>query len=368
MTKAQIDAIGPRTDLPRDKRLHLETVKLHSILANVKLLLAHAAESGYQLDAKTVSAIEVAREKYNKGIWTQEIATEFWPAYSLLCATIKPVTADSINASTAENLNRTIGVYRRFAYLLLFFIVPVSVFLFVHAGMSNDISERVEANNELALQLSALLDPPQIGTNGGVKEDEPFPGGNEVLSRLQQFTTTSRLLFERAKILNYLINEFEPIPSFAPLPSVIDSSPKALEIRNNIEPTKGQLKGEFFAQLGKYQQVRAFAKNVQQANLIIYGAFSAYVLPVAYAALGACAYALRTMSAQTVARTYLPSHHVFARVVIALIAGLVVGLFNNFTQGITLSPLAIAFIVGYAVEIFFSFLDAFLETLKKVRS
>jgi flagellar biosynthesis protein FliQ len=74
------------------------------------------------------------------------------------------------------------------------------------------------------------------------------------------------------------------------------------------------------------------------------------------------------MSAQTVARTYLPSHHVFARVVIALIAGLVVGLFNNFTQGITLSPLAIAFIVGYAVEIFFSFLDAFLETLKKVRS
>jgi hypothetical protein len=49
--------------------------------------------------------------------------------------------------------------------------------------------------------------------------------------------------------------------------------------------------------------VRAFAKNVQQANLVIYGAFSAYVLPVAY-----------------------------------------------------------------AVEVFFSFLDAFLETLKKVHS
>jgi hypothetical protein len=396
MTKAQTDATGHRIDVPRDKRAHREHVKLQSILANVELLLAHAAESGYQLDAKTVSAIEVAREKYSKGIWTQEIAAEFWPAYSLLCATIKPVTAESINASTAENLNRTIGVYRRFTYFLLIFIVPVSVFLFVHAGMSNDISEKINSNNELALQLSALLDPPQTVLGSSAKDDEIMPGGNEILSRLQQFTTASRLLLERATLLNYLINEFEPKPSitahrlsFAPpkpslaykpfselkIPFAFERKPsevvidsKALEIRNEIEPTKAQLKGEFFAQLGKYQQVRAFARNVQQANLIIYGAFSAYVLPVAYAALGACAYALRTMSAQTMARTYLPSHQVFARVVIALIAGLVVGLFNNFTGGISLSPLAIAFIVGYAVEIFFSFLDAFLETLKKVRS
>jgi hypothetical protein len=402
MNKAHTDTIGHKSDSPRERRSHLENAKLQSILANVELLLAHAAESGYPLDAKTVSAIEVAREKYSKGIWTQEIAAEFWPAYSLLCATIKPVTAESINASTAENLNKTIGVYRRFSYFLLFIIVPVSVFLFVHAGMSNDISDKVNSNNELALQLSALLDPPQASNNDREKDNLIFPGGNDILSRLQHFTTTSRLLLERAKIMNYLINEFEPKPSFvvpkvsfvppkSPLafqPSlepiipfafkpkppfesslsevVIDA--KALEIRNEIEPTKAQLKGEFFSQLGKYQQVRAFAKNVQQANFIIYGAISAYVLPVLYAALGACAYALRTMSAQTMARTYLPSHHVFARVVIALIAGLVVGLFNNFTQGISLSPLAIAFIVGYAVEIFFSFLDAFLETLKKVRS
>src|SRR4051794_15797699 len=99
MDKAQTDALVHKHDSPREKRSHLESAKLHSILANVELLLAHAAESGYPLDAKTVSAIEVAREKFNKGIWTQEIATEFWPAYSLLCATIKPVTAESINAS-----------------------------------------------------------------------------------------------------------------------------------------------------------------------------------------------------------------------------------------------------------------------------
>jgi hypothetical protein len=31
------------------------------------------------------------------------------------------------------------------------------------------------------------------------------------------------------------------------------------------------------------------------------------------------------------------------------------------------SPLAIAFLVGYAVEVFFSFLDAFVHTFERVR-
>jgi hypothetical protein len=74
------------------------------------------------------------------------------------------------------------------------------------------------------------------------------------------------------------------------------------------------------------------------------------------------------MSQQIHARTYTPTHVEFARIIIALIAGLVVGLFGNFTQGISLSPLAVAFLVGYGVETFFSFLDTLLETLRKVRS
>jgi len=41
----------------------------------------------------------------------------------------------------------------------------------------------------------------------------------------------------------------------------------------------------------------------------------------------------------------------------------VVGLFTNFnvTQGGSLSPLALAFLVGYAVDVFFSFLEGLLR-------
>jgi hypothetical protein len=46
-----------------------------------------------------------------------------------------------------------------------------------------------------------------------------------------------------------------------------------------------------------------------------------------------------------------------------MIRGTIVGLFSNFWQGISLQPLAIAFLVGYGVEVFFAFLDKLLQSL-----
>jgi len=66
----------------------------------------------------------------------------------------------------------------------------------------------------------------------------------------------------------------------------------------------------------------------------------------------------------------MPSVANSARFLIAAIGGAVVGLFNNFTitQGASIPPLAIAFLVGYAVDVFFSFLEGFLQAFTKTRS
>jgi hypothetical protein len=181
------------------------------------------------------------------------------------------------------------------------------------------------------------------------------------VAALQQFATAVRFLYGRARLLDHFVLDAErdPLDAFSPA-----DRHTALELPVRLV----DIQAAGFDKIVTYQEIRAFAKNVQQMNLVLYGAITAYVLPILYALLGACAYALRSLSEQTLARTYQTSYASFARIIIALIAGLVVGLFNNFSQGISLSPLAIAFLVGYAVEIFFSFLDAFLETLKKVRS
>jgi putative flippase GtrA len=57
----------------------------------------------------------------------------------------------------------------------------------------------------------------------------------------------------------------------------------------------------------------------------------------------------------------------WARFLIAGIGGAVVGLFSNFTitQGASISPLAIAFLVGYAVDVFFAFLEGLLQAFSR---
>ena len=102
---------------------------------------------------------------------------------------------------------------------------------------------------------------------------------------------------------------------------------------------------------------------------MFYGAVDTCLLPVLYALLGTCAYLLRTFEKEMASRTYVPSSANSARFLIAAISGGVVGLFNNLTavQGASVPPLAIAFLAGYAVDVFFSFLESLIATFSKTR-
>jgi len=119
-----------------------------------------------------------------------------------------------------------------------------------------------------------------------------------------------------------------------------------------------------------YQEVRLYATNVQDQASVFWGAISTCILPVLYALLGACAAVLRAFSKQVEARTFAPSYATPARFVIAAIGGGIVGLFNNFSigQALSLSPLAVAFLIGYAADIFFSFLEGSMQNLGKAKS
>jgi hypothetical protein len=80
--------------------------------------------------------------------------------------------------------------------------------------------------------------------------------------------------------------------------------------------------------------------------------------------LGAAAFLLRQDESEISTRTFTRSHRHIPRYLIAGIGGLVIGQFN-FSQGVALSPLALAFLVGYAVDVFFSFLEGLLQSFKR---
>ena len=119
-----------------------------------------------------------------------------------------------------------------------------------------------------------------------------------------------------------------------------------------------------------YQDVRSFAQSVVDDVSVFYGAITICILPVLYALLGTCAYLLRSFEQDMSNRTFIRAHADSPRFLIAGIGGAVVGLFNNFTisQGASIPPLAIAFLVGYAVDVFFSFLEGLIQTFSKSKT
>jgi hypothetical protein len=336
-------------------------------LADAKLLLRHAAEVGLEPQSNVACEIQAAEDANDQGAWSPQISQNFWLSYSKLCTAVKPVTAESLRACAGGSLQKALNWYRWGTICLIVVILPLSVFLFVNTSISNEIDQIIKENDLLLLTLRERINSlssvqPQSVTPQpqSVTPQPQSVRESDAVTTLQQFAATNRVLYSRANLLNWF-HETDPLANYSE-----EQKKTILELPVPL-PLEGISNAAIF-KIQWYQNFRAYAKEVQQSNLVLFGALTAYVLPILYALLGALAYALRALAQEATARTYIQSSATFARIIIALIAGLVVGLFNNLTQGISLSPLGIAFLVGYGVELFFSLLDAFLETLKKVRT
>jgi hypothetical protein len=257
--------------------------------------------------------------------------------------------------------------------------------MFINTSISNDVGNLLKENDaaviaihEQLVNYQSALD--QIAQNSGEHPNQNGSPRNlagvsqalaapSLIEKLAQFARVSRQIFAESQVLNFFVLKAASPPWWTDAPEDVRRENLELNVRTGDASDKSfpSIINEGFQKLSVYQDIRAFAKLTQQMNLVIYGAITAYVLPVAYSLLGACAFVLRNMAARTDTETYRRSYFDRARLIIALIAGTVVGLFNNFTQGVSVSPLAIAFLVGYAVEVFFSFLDAFVHTFERVR-
>jgi hypothetical protein len=356
-------------------------------LNETHMLLAYAASTGITIDSDVSEAIAHARAAHERQNWNADIEAKFWPAKSKLSLSVKPVTVDSLAAGTVGAAANATRRYFLWTVILSAIIVPISIVMFINTAVSNDVGNLLKENDTAAIAVheqlvnyQSALDQATRTTGDRANQNgnaANLPGMSQALlspnlvERLAQFARVSRQLFAESQVLNFFVLHAAPEPDWAGDGKETKRANLELDVRAGDRA--GDVKfpsitDQGFEKLATYQDIRAFARQTQQLNLVIYGAITAYVLPVAYALLGACAFALRNMAAQTGTKTYQPSYINRARLIIALIAGTVVGLFNNFTQGVSVSPLAIAFLVGYAVEVFFSFLDAFVHTFERVRN
>jgi len=351
------------------------------VLDDAMLLLTHAAETGTAVDEATRTSILSARAATNLD-WNFPGAANLLAALATLAAKLKPVTADSLRASCSSSLDPDIRILRRWTYILTVPIIFFSVLSFVSSSIATGIRTDITTANALVVKLRGEIGTPDAPT-AGTKEKPALPAGlneGEVITELQQYASTVRAIDAQSRQLNWFVLRVENDP-YAYLRSHQQSS--AIEPEEDKSQPTLRERFQLPVPLGvsdmpkaldtlttTLQDVRSFAQDVLDLVSVWYGAVTACLLPIFYALLGTCAYLLRNFEEELRTLTFVPSSKTnWARFLIAGIGGAVVGLFNfALTQGASVSPLAIAFLVGYAVDVFFSFLEGLLQTFTKSKS
>ena len=321
------------------------------------VLIEYAAEAGIEMKAEDVAAILVMAADAQANATTRGRLAAFYAALTNVAARLSPVTADTIRACASPTAARSLKRNQFWASILTALIITLSIIAFVDTSFATKLSADVDAENGRAVQLRTMLEHPDTGgcsvldTVTAQKARQ-----SEDITVLQQFAAGLRDIYGRAIKLNYFVMRIEHDPL------ELGSPQAGRRDRLQLKPGLINFDAEVVCKISAFEEVRDFAQNILLDNTVAFGAIAAYILPVAYAMLGALAFRLRAFSDTIRKRTYHPSYADSARMMAALIAGAIVSLFNGFNAQVTLSPLALAFLTGYGVEIFFTFLDTIINS------
>jgi hypothetical protein len=348
---------------------------LEDALEDAELLLGHAAVGGIEVSDEIRDSVLEARLANDTGRITEKTAAKLLKSLTSLASTVKPESAKKLRGRKDRRGPRaTIKFYGIMAGLVGGLIIAISMLTYFSSSVADKIKVDIDIANGLASKLRAELGPAPSGTPSATAQapvaatlagadkvwygSEATPPGlsdRDIISDLQQFAATMREIDSYSRQLKFFVGDFSD-PQYS-------RANGSLELKAGLDQ---RLSVELTEKVKEYQNVRTLGNSVQEKVTVYYGAIATCILPVLYALLGAGAYLLRMFEDQSKNSAAVTTNRHVARFLIAGIGGLVVGLFNNFTSsGITFSPFAVAFLVGYAADVFFTFLEGLLQIFKR---
>jgi hypothetical protein len=343
------NTVDPDTEIPSFK----------IIIRDAELLLSYAATAGITLndtDVETLtSAIQESGAATNASIGNPVDLkyADVILSYSRVAKQILPVTAFTLR-QCALVAQQTIQFYTKWGLVFVILVVSASLITFVSSIISDSIKTEIDLANSKAITLRAHL-----GTAQGENAVSPTYSEQDKLMDLQQLAISSRSIYGRAVQLHHLIF-YSGIHD--PFGNIRDDKEKIGKLFE-LDPALANPYTEFLKIVDTYQPVRAYAQNLREFVTFWYGGIAASILPVCYALLGVSAWTLRQMQMTIQARTFAGGANT-GRMLVAAIAGTVIGLFSGLfvSSGVSLSPLAWAFLAGYSSDTLFQLLDGGLRT------
>ncbi len=345
-----------------------------------ELLLAYVAQNGLEIDDAIVAVIVNSKYWLEQGEWTPEREIQFWIAFNTLAKRVSPVSVASLKAtsSTAAESNMLRNPHKKFNFYSLprgstFAKQSVSLYqkttvwvllvlLFTHSYWLSE-SMLIAPILELKQQMGKTQEQLTLAKqNPAITQLADDPQLTELNSRLSNYENLIRAHSKMVRTCKPLLSLFVACPM-----SPEESTPK--------EEPQDQLNKTAAAP----ESVLELEALLQQKKFILAN-LQLFVLPLFYGLLGAFVYVLRTLTIEIKTLTYTRESNISYRLRIQLgaLAGLAIGWFtgpnasfsldtlssealSTFSSGglstQTLSPMALAFVAGYSVDVLFALMD-----------
>jgi hypothetical protein len=320
------------------------------ITQDADVLLSYAATAGI---APLGSDVEILTDpsKLNK--------KDVLLAYSRVAVTLLPVTAFTLRKFFA-NYRQNTRFYVIGGIMLAAIVVFSSLFTFISSALADSIKSEIDMANSKTITLLAHLASPDGSLPENLNLFSPSTNYSlqDLLTDLQQFAISLRFIDSRAQQLHRLVRLL-PVTVNDPFEQIRSSQDAANLLHGmfELEP-KDPPEKNFSKVLQTYQQDRAYAQNLRDAVTFWSGGVATSILPVLYAILGVCDLSLRKMQVAIRDKTFSDSG-AKEHMVVAVIAGMMITLFSGLftTSGVSLPPLALAFLAGYSSDAFFRVLE-----------
>ncbi|AUI67684.1 hypothetical protein [Beggiatoa leptomitoformis] len=381
------------------------TAHMIRYIDEANLLITYASKKGLDIDENVISTVVSAKYWLKKREWTAEREVLFWHAFNAIAKAVYPVSVSSLRACGVFNeeelqaleqikskssklslvniqdseAKRTVKVYQAGSLFILFILLFVQVYWLM-------ASMRVSPVVKLSTQIEAI-----IAELDSIKQRVPIEQWSvdrEINNLNAQLEDLRNRLMANYEILKnssswsvFIFNSdtannttettattdtTTSTASTASTDSVIQTNTRAL-----FQQTTDQ--GELFlsptilqpatsSTISSYTPETAMRMDILlQERQFILRALQLYLLPVLYGLLGASAYVLRVLTVEIRELTYVKESNISYRLRIQLgaLSGLAIGWFTepNVASFSALSPLALAFLAGYSVELLFALMD-----------
>jgi len=334
---------------------------------DAQILLAYIAKEGKTLDTEAIHVILGFQEKLESTVSEEDIVS-FWTAYNTLVKIALPANIEMIKG----NVN---------------YAMPDGE---EHIPLSQSVVKKYSRSTFITLILILFMQIYWIMGNNIVNQSKMLVEKTIAIEKQEQKIEQAQ--FSLRTQMNVLIKEEKDIPHIMMVEEHrMDKESEKLrtdkfkieskikEMDNALFYTTG---GIFFPTLDEVKEDVFISKNIErqiskkftlpllELQIILNDTIYQYFLPMLFGLLGACVHILRQLSLQIESLTFTEFNTVKfqLRLYLGTIAGLTFSwLFPvmDINSVFVASPLAVAFIVGYSIEVLFLALDKVIHGLNK---